>query len=107
MAIQSVTAKKMRELFSLYRIQERLARGEFSEDVLKETDAAPKYGQRKGTKSQLVAYREFGTGHMIAMVHQFVRPDGKLGASGKPDPKYLKIDGTIYKLAPKPTRKPR
>ena len=38
----------------------------------------------------------------IARVHQYLRPDGKLGASGLPDPKMLIENGTAYRLRPRP-----
>lgn len=33
----------------------------------------------------------------VAVVHQIRSPDGSLGASGKPDPKYLRLDDMILK----------
>ena len=30
------------------------------------------------------------------MVHLYFRPDGSIGGSGKPDPKWLFEDGVIY-----------
>jgi hypothetical protein len=33
------------------------------------------------------------------MVHQYLRPDGTLGASGLPDPKLVVHEGVVYKLA--------
>jgi hypothetical protein len=30
------------------------------------------------------------------MVHQYLQPDGTLGASGQPDPKRLLHDGILY-----------
>lgn len=31
----------------------------------------------------------------VALVHQYLRPDGSLGGSGKPDPKRLLLDDEI------------
>lgn len=39
-------------------------------------------------------------GHWVAEIYQYLRPDGLLGASGKPDPKRLRINGTVYALEP-------
>ena len=33
---------------------------------------------------------------LIAEFHQFLRPNGEIGASGKPDPKILRLGDTIY-----------
>ena len=35
-------------------------------------------------------------GEYLVVVHQYVKPDGMLGASGKPDPKRMKLEGLIY-----------
>ncbi len=32
----------------------------------------------------------------IFMVHIYLRPDGTIGGSGRPDPKWLFEDGIIY-----------
>lgn len=43
----------------------------------------------------MVAY-ELPDGSRVALVHQYLRPDGTVGASGQPDPKWLLEDGVIY-----------
>lgn len=55
----------------------------------------------EGSQSQIVAYRLPDIGK-IALVHQYVRPDGKI--RGRPDPKYLVVDGVLYALHLKPPR---
>ncbi len=52
-----------------------------------------------GSQSQIVAYRIPGVGK-VALVHQYVRPDGTV--RGKPDPKYLVINGVMHAFHPKP-----
>lgn len=32
----------------------------------------------------------------LAIAHRYLRPDGRLGASGRPDPKWVFKDGIIY-----------
>jgi hypothetical protein len=34
----------------------------------------------------------------IFLVHLYLRPDGSIGASGLPDPKWLYEDGEVYQL---------
>jgi hypothetical protein len=46
----------------------------------------------------LVNYIDLAQGRTVARVHQYLRMDGSLGASGRPDPKMLYIDGVIYEL---------
>jgi hypothetical protein len=60
----------------------------------KDPDREPR-DEPPGTRSQVVEYFD-RHGTRIAVVHQYVRPDGSLGASGKPDPKYLLHEGTLY-----------
>jgi hypothetical protein len=38
----------------------------------------------------------------IARVHQYLRPDGTLGASGLPDPKQLVENDIVYRLRKQP-----
>ena len=55
--------------------------------------------QRSGepfcTRSQIVAYHD-AVGHRVAVVHQYLRPDGTIGGSGRPDPKLLIEEGVVY-----------
>ena len=48
-----------------------------------------------GTRSQMVAYVD-ASGQRVALVHQYLRPDGTLGGSGRPDPKLLIEGGVTY-----------
>jgi hypothetical protein len=45
----------------------------------------------------MVAYYD-GQGDEIARVHQYLRPDGTLGAAGRPDPKRIFENGVLYRL---------
>ena len=47
-----------------------------------------------GTLSQVIEYYD-AAGQMQVMVHQYLRPDGSIGASGRPDPKWLRHEGEI------------
>lgn len=51
----------------------------------------------KGTRSQTIRYVD-STGEWLVEIHQYLRPDGTLGASGKQDPKRMKINGLILML---------
>lgn len=51
-------------------------------------------GEPVGTVSEMVAYLQ-ADGRRIALVHQYRRPDGTLAASGRPDPKWLLVEGEI------------
>ena len=47
----------------------------------------PRIGEPDGTVSQLIFYLLDDA--PVALVHQYLRPDGTLGASGLPDPKVV------------------
>jgi hypothetical protein len=55
-----------------------------------------------GSLSQILVYYE-RDGTKVAVVHQYLRPDGALGASGMPDPKLIVDEGTVYLLDRKNT----
>ena len=46
-----------------------------------------------GTRSQIIRY--FKGRQWVLEVHQYLRPDGTLGASGLPDPKRLRMICTL------------
>lgn len=55
------------------------------------------------TYSQMVSYRDTQNKE-IARVHQYLRPDGSIGASEKPDPKRLFEDGVLFRLVKNPQK---
>jgi hypothetical protein len=56
--------------------------------------ANPKSHQPPGTRSQVRKY--FDGQRTVMVLHCFRLPSGKLGASGKMDPKGLLVDGVYY-----------
>jgi hypothetical protein len=56
--------------------------------------ASPKSRQPPDTRSQVHEY--FDGCLSVMIVHYFVLPSGKLGASGMMDPKRLLVDGIYY-----------
>ena|ERR1700722_2265623 len=55
------------------------------------------------TYSQMLSYFD-KDGNEVARVHQYLRPDGTVGASGKPDPKRLLKDSILYRLRKAPKK---
>ncbi len=81
------------------QLHAKAASGELTQ-ILRAEYLTPATAQQvPGTVSQLVAYYERlpdGQKRLLAVVFQYLQPDGKLGASGKPDPKWLRLpDGGI------------
>ncbi len=57
--------------------------------------AKPHSGQVHGTLSQVIKCYD-DSGMLVLVVHQFLKPDGTIGASGKPDPKRIVQNGIDY-----------
>ena len=90
-----ITASEIRELCDTHRFFERLASGEFSSHIRRDLHAPETSGEPYCTRSQIVAYSN-SSGKRVAIFHQYKRQSGELGASGKPDPKQLTVDGINY-----------
>jgi hypothetical protein len=61
--------------------------------------APPQSGQPPGTLSMIIEYRTIA-GEKVALVHQYLLPNGNIGGSGMPDPKALVEDGILYLAQP-------
>ena len=93
----------MRKLFNENRLWERLQSGEFTSVILESRTAPVTAGEPPSTLSQMVSYRN-SDNNEVARVHQYVRPDGSIGAAGKPDPKRLFLKGVLFRLVKRPQR---
>ena len=88
--VRPVPHAKIREIFNERQYYHKISTGEICEDLLDNPHATPaRSGEPYCTHSQLIAYRERNTNKKVALVHQYLRKDGRIGASGKPDPKWL------------------
>ena len=84
----------MRQLFNNSRIVDRVASGELTEKVVDDRHPALSLAcEPICTQSQIVSYRD-SDGTEITRAHRYLRKDGTVGASGKPDPN-LYLDGSI------------
>jgi len=96
-----VTAAELRERFNRDRYSERAAAGELAASVRAERHPSPEpAGETFCTMSQIITYTDPSTGARLALAHQYLRPDGTIGASGRPDPKRIWDNGVIYALDP-------
>lgn len=88
---------EIRRLFNEGRYFERMLAGEFRVRIIRQNPR--KRGDRKvrNTMSQTVEYWD-RFGNLVARVHQYVRRDGTIAGSGRPDPKLLVQDGVTYRL---------
>jgi hypothetical protein len=94
--VRVVTAQDLRAMFNDGRYWQRAKAGELREVIVRDGHpSAPKANEPFCTRSQTIIYRDRDS-RRVAVVHQYLRQDGTLGASGVPDPKKLWRDGVVY-----------
>jgi hypothetical protein len=91
---RKVSREDLRRLFNDGQYWQRAQQGEFKLEIKRRMTSLAQVGEPPGTVSQIVVYRD-ESGRAVALVHQYVRSDGSLGGSGRPDPKELLVDGTL------------
>jgi len=94
---QRVSATEMCRMFNDGGYWEKTQSGELTAVVIEDRHPSLSLAREPFcTRSQMISYRD-GT-QEIARVHQYMRTDGTIGASGKPDPKRLFENGVLYRL---------
>jgi hypothetical protein len=97
MPTRRVSEEELRRLFNEGRYYERMLAKEFRTEIVRENPRRRGDRRIRKTRSQIVEYwDEFGV--RVAVVHQYRKSDGSLGASGRPDPKRLRHEGVEYVL---------
>ncbi len=94
-----IPARQLRRMFNDGDYWGRAQRGELIIVAIKDRAPSPPLSlsfEPPGTRSQTLMYRDPQTGGLVAIVHQYLRPDGTLGAGGRPDPKQLIIEDIGY-----------
>lgn len=100
--VEEVTEDIIRHHFNNSQILERLQAGNITIEIdfNKHKDPPPN-GEPFCTRSQILYLYE-RNGDPIAVIHQYIRPDGSIGASGLPDPKRLFLPDRIMFVHSKP-----
>ena len=95
--IEYITEKAIQSLFNNSEYPEMITAGTLKRTLLKRSHLQnPDRGIGPYcTHSESHLYTS-NDGQQFVIVHQYVRPDGTLGASGKPDPKKIKLEDRIY-----------
>jgi hypothetical protein len=91
----NVSPETLRILFNESGYWELAKQGQLLEKLYSEAPPQKRSGEPPGTLSQIVAYLD-SRGRQVAIVHQYLRKDGSIGGSGRPDPKKLFYRGNIY-----------
>jgi hypothetical protein len=77
-------------------IEGRIDSGELRPELLREGHPSPTTsGEPRCTRSQILSFYDYNNTE-IARCHQYKRPDGRIGASGRPDPKRVFIRDTVF-----------
>lgn len=94
--VKRVSADELRKLFNNSGYWEQYQNGQLQYTLRKSKHpSSPLANEPICTQSQYITYVN-ESGEKIAGVHQYLRPDGTLGLSGKPDPKEVLIEGVLY-----------
>jgi hypothetical protein len=94
---RSVPARDVRHRFNEGDYWQRASAGEFRQVIARDGHPSQeRSGEPYCTRSQIIGYWN-SDGEMIAKVHQYLRPDGTIGGSGRPDPKVLFEHGVRYR----------
>jgi hypothetical protein len=90
-----VSGAELCQKFEEHDFLGRLERGELTQRLIEDRPAPPYTWLKSGSRSQIIAYVD-PQGVRVAEVHQYLQPDGSIGASGLPDPKRLLINDLLY-----------
>jgi len=90
-----VSAETLRKIFNDGGYWELAKQGKLFEKEYYSSPSPKSSGEPPGTLSQIVAYLD-SQGRQVAIVHQYLRRDGSVGGSGRPDPKKLFHNGKLY-----------
>ncbi|MHB8778879.1 MAG: hypothetical protein ACYC6R_14140 [Anaerolineales bacterium] len=100
--VEWVTQEYIRKLFNETGLFELAKLGNLRTYVKRSSHptSPPPPGQPLCTWSQIVYYYDMEN-KPLAIVHQYLRPDGSIGASGLPDPKRLFFEDRIVSVKTK------
>ena len=96
--IEWVTEDIIREIFNESQLYENTMTGKVVTTIRRNKHREPPpEGEPLCTRSQILSY-SLPDGELLAVVHQYLRPDGTIGGSGLPDPKRLYLADKIFSL---------
>ena len=97
-----VNEAELRRRFNDGHYAESAERGELRIVILEPPNRPAPAGAQQipGTVSQMISYRDSDDNELVR-AHRYVRPDGTVGGSGRPDPKIIFESGILYLQARK------
>lgn len=97
--VEHVSPKSIREKFNGSQYPDMIADGRLIADQPYLRDAHLEKPEIRNepycTRGQMIRYRD-KNGRWVVEVFRYVRPDGTIGGSGRPDPKRLRIGNTVF-----------
>src|SRR5437879_4173833 len=87
----------IRTRFNAMLIAQRADQGLIGIAILSDDLAPPGANQVPGTRSQFIHYSD--SSGSLAGCHRYLRPDGTVGGSGRPDPKWLRVGTQVWKVS--------
>src|SRR6266571_2504239 len=95
--VKFISARELQKMFNQGGYWEQTKTGILQAKVMTDRHpSSPVTNEPTCTRSQYIIYINTN-GKKIAGVHQYLRPNGQLGASGRPDPKELLVNGIWYR----------
>lgn len=94
-----VPAAILRETFNSSQLPALLERGDITPQLLRDAhlEQPERVGEGYCTRGQMLRYLD-EQGDLLVEVFQYLRPDGSLGASGRPDPKRMRVGNQIWRV---------
>ena len=99
--IQRIPVDEMRQRFNEGGYWEKVQSGEWTAHPLESRVSDALTDEKVQITSVMLSYRD-ANGDEMARVHQYMRPDLSIAASGRPDPKRLVQNGILYRLIKTP-----
>ena len=83
-------------MFNDSTIPNQIKSGQLRKKVVHQAHPSPlRSGQPDCTYSQILSFWD-SEGNKVAVCHQYKRPDGAIGGSGRADPKRIMVGDTIF-----------
>jgi hypothetical protein len=92
---ERVSPEEIRGIFNAAGLEKDVEQGKLNELLVEDGHPSPRRsGEPFCTRSQILVYMD-PDGREIARVHRYLRPDDSIGASGRPDPKAVRVQDTV------------
>ena len=95
--VKRIAPNSIRRKFNKSQYPDMIAKGQLVQHIIRNNHLSNprRVGEPFCTHSQIIRYHS-QDGSWFVTVHQYKRLDGTIGASGKPDPKRLRIGNDVF-----------